>query len=111
MGPDDCESDMTLAKHPLPGSDDRTRSAGSDRVVDDIRSLQDRAGADLAGFVLSRTVRDRLSGNEAAAGIADSMSRDVTAHYYSEARHEILSETKRDEITADVRPWLTSVRP
>lgn len=31
---------------------------------------------------------------------------DVTAHYYADARHEVLNETNRDEVTADVVAWL-----
>jgi alpha-beta hydrolase superfamily lysophospholipase len=34
---------------------------------------------------------------------------DVTSHYYPEARHEILNETNRDEVTADVVTWLDAV--
>ena len=34
---------------------------------------------------------------------------DVTAHYYPEARHELLNETNRDEVTADVVAWLDGV--
>jgi alpha-beta hydrolase superfamily lysophospholipase len=34
---------------------------------------------------------------------------DVTAHYYPEARHEVLNETNRDEVTADVVAWLDEV--
>ncbi len=30
----------------------------------------------------------------------------VTAHYYPEARHEILNETNRDEVTADIVAWI-----
>ena len=31
---------------------------------------------------------------------------DVTAIYYPEARHEVLNETNRDEVTADIIAWL-----
>lgn len=34
---------------------------------------------------------------------------DVTAHYYPGARHEVLNETNRDEVTADVVAWLDRV--
>lgn len=34
---------------------------------------------------------------------------DVTANYYAEARHELLNETNRDEVTADVIAWLDEV--
>nr|WP_296775481.1 alpha/beta hydrolase [Rhodococcus sp. (in: high G+C Gram-positive bacteria)] len=33
---------------------------------------------------------------------------DVTVHVYPGARHEILNETNRDEVTADVVGWLTA---
>lgn len=33
---------------------------------------------------------------------------EVTAHYYEGARHEVLNETNRDEVTADIVAWLTS---
>jgi alpha-beta hydrolase superfamily lysophospholipase len=31
---------------------------------------------------------------------------DVTAHYYPEARHELLNETNRDEVQEDIITWL-----
>ncbi len=31
---------------------------------------------------------------------------DVTVRLYEDARHEILNETNRDEVTADVVAWL-----
>ena len=34
---------------------------------------------------------------------------DVTAHLYPEARHELLNETNRDAVTADVVAWLDEV--
>ena len=34
---------------------------------------------------------------------------DTTAHYYPEARHELLNETNRDEVHADVIAWLDRV--
>jgi alpha-beta hydrolase superfamily lysophospholipase len=43
-----------------------------------------------------RTLESRLR----AAGL------DVTAHYYPGARHEVLNETNRGEVTADVLGWL-----
>ncbi|WP_246036391.1 hypothetical protein [Sinomonas susongensis] len=36
-----------------------------------------------------------------AAGV-----KDVEVHIYPEARHELLNETNRDEVTADVISWL-----
>lgn len=40
-----------------------------------------------------------------AAGLA------VTANYYAEARHELLNETNRDAVHADVVAWLDGVAP
>lgn len=34
---------------------------------------------------------------------------DVTARYYPDARHELLNETNRDEVTADIVDWLDRV--
>jgi alpha-beta hydrolase superfamily lysophospholipase len=34
---------------------------------------------------------------------------DVTALYYPEARHELLNETNRDAVQADVVGWLDRV--
>jgi alpha-beta hydrolase superfamily lysophospholipase len=31
---------------------------------------------------------------------------DVDARYYVDARHELLNETNRDEVTADIVGWL-----
>jgi alpha-beta hydrolase superfamily lysophospholipase len=36
--------------------------------------------------------------------------RDVTSRYYPDARHELLNETNRDEVTADVLTWLRARR-
>jgi alpha-beta hydrolase superfamily lysophospholipase len=35
---------------------------------------------------------------------------DVTLTLYAGARHELLNETNRDDVTADVVDWLRSVR-
>jgi len=34
---------------------------------------------------------------------------DVTAHYYPEARHELLNETNRDQVHDDIAEWLDRV--
>ena len=34
---------------------------------------------------------------------------DVTARYYADARHELLNETNRDEVHADITKWLARV--
>lgn len=36
---------------------------------------------------------------------------DVTALWYEEARHELLNETNRDDVTRDLIGWLDSLRP
>jgi alpha-beta hydrolase superfamily lysophospholipase len=35
---------------------------------------------------------------------------DVTARYYAGASHEVLNETSRDEVHADLRVWLAAFR-
>jgi alpha-beta hydrolase superfamily lysophospholipase len=34
---------------------------------------------------------------------------DVTPHFYPDARHELLNETNRDEVTADIIQWLDGI--
>jgi alpha-beta hydrolase superfamily lysophospholipase len=34
---------------------------------------------------------------------------EVTAFYYPDARHEILNEINRDEVTVDIITWIDSV--
>jgi alpha-beta hydrolase superfamily lysophospholipase len=46
-----------------------------------------------------RALEDRLR----AAGL------EVTAHYYEGARHEVLNETNREQVTADVLAWLERI--
>jgi alpha-beta hydrolase superfamily lysophospholipase len=59
--------------------------------------------------------RDPASGMAANAreleGRLRSAGLDVTAHYYPDARHELLNETNRDEVTADIVRWLDGVAP
>jgi alpha-beta hydrolase superfamily lysophospholipase len=50
-----------------------------------------------------RTVRD-LEARYRALGLAD-----VTALYYPDARHELLNETNRDQVQADVVAWLDRI--
>jgi alpha-beta hydrolase superfamily lysophospholipase len=51
----------------------------------------------------ARTVRE-LEARYRALGLSD-----VTAHYFAEARHELLNETNRDEVEALVVEWLDRV--
>ena len=57
--------------------------------------------------------QDPAAGMAAQARALEQLLRDagreVTAHYYPDARHEVLNETNRDEVTADVVAWLHSV--
>ena len=57
--------------------------------------------------------RDPAAGMGASARELEKRLRDagldVTAHYYADARHELLNETNRDEVTADVIAWLDGV--
>ena len=46
-----------------------------------------------------RVLEDRL----VSAGLS------VTSHYYPGARHEVLNETNRDEVTADIVSWLGTI--
>jgi alpha-beta hydrolase superfamily lysophospholipase len=46
---------------------------------------------------------DQLVTAYARAGL-----RDVTHRYYADGRHEMLNETNRDEVTADLLAWLTA---
>jgi alpha-beta hydrolase superfamily lysophospholipase len=51
----------------------------------------------------ARTVR-LLEERYRALGVAD-----LTANYYAEARHELLNESNRDEVQADVAAWLDRI--
>jgi alpha-beta hydrolase superfamily lysophospholipase len=51
----------------------------------------------------ARTVRE-LAARYEANGVTD-----VTAHYYPDARHELLNETNRDDVQNDVLAWLDRV--
>jgi alpha-beta hydrolase superfamily lysophospholipase len=57
---------------------------------------QDPAGGMTANV---RLLESRLQ----AAGL------DVTTHFYPGARHEVLNETNRDEVTADIVNWLDKI--
>ena len=50
------------------------------------------------------------AGGEGVEAVAqryrDAGLTDVEVHLYPEARHEILNETNRDEVTADIVAWL-----
>ncbi|MCP3935559.1 MAG: alpha/beta hydrolase [Actinomycetia bacterium] len=53
---------------------------------------------------------DPVSGNgvqvHALEQELEASGRSVTAHYYPDARHEVLNETNRSQVTADIGAWL-----
>ena len=63
--------------------------------------IQDRA---VAGRAVAAPGFERLEKLYVARGFTD-----LTATLYPEARHELLNETNRDEVTADLRQWLDRV--
>lgn len=56
---------------------------------------------------------DPVSENGAHVRVLEQRLRDaglaVTAHFYAGARHEVLNETNRDEVHADLLAWLTTI--
>ena len=82
--------------------------------------LHDATQADAIGRIPAGTPvllvtggADPVSNGGESARVLEAMYRDagldVTAHYYPDARHEILNEINRDEVTADIRQWLARV--
>lgn len=67
--------------------------------------------SELPMLVISGT-QDPVGGKQAAGvnAVADQLRRsgvaDLTVKVYPEARHELLNETNRDEVTADVLAWI-----
>lgn len=67
--------------------------------------------ADLPLLLISGT-QDPVGGKQAAGvnSVADQLRRsgvvDLTVKLYPEARHELLNETNRDDVTADVLAWI-----
>jgi alpha-beta hydrolase superfamily lysophospholipase len=56
-------------------------------------------------------VSDRTKGlRQLLAAYARAGLRDVTHRFYEGARHEVLNETNRDEVTADIAAWLEAHR-
>lgn len=55
---------------------------------------------------------DPVSGNSSQVRLLEESLRsagaEVTARYYAGARHELLNETNRDEVTADIVDWVTT---
>ncbi len=82
--------------------------------------LHDAAQAEAIGRIPTGTPvllvtggSDPVSNGGESARVLEGMYRDagldVTAHYYPEARHEILNETNRDEVTDDITRWIGRV--
>lgn len=71
--------------------------------------------SELPMLVISGT-QDPVGGKQAAGvnAVADQLRRsgvaDLTVKLYPEARHELLNETNRDEVTADVLAWIAQHR-
>ncbi|RFA17131.1 lysophospholipase [Subtercola boreus] len=70
--------------------------------------------SDLPVLILSGT-DDILGGEKSAQKLASAYRRggltDVTVHLYPDARHEVLRETNRAEVVADLSAWLASHAP
>lgn len=69
-----------------------------------------RIPRDLPIFFVSGD-RDPVGGNkkgvlQAYISYADAKIKDVSYKFYSEARHEILNETNRDEVIGDILNWI-----
>lgn len=86
---------VSIAKHAPRHAD----PAALDRVRKDLPILMIAGSADPinAGLALVEMVAQRYR---------DASIVDVTTTWYADARHEILNETNRDEVTADVLAWL-----
>ncbi len=112
---DEAEVDKYVAD-PLCGFDFRTSSWRD--MIDALGHLHDRAALDRIPNVLpvfivageNDPVSNKTKGLEKlisvyrAAGLTA-----VENRYYEGARHEILNETNRDEVTADILGWLDGV--
>ncbi|MET0728230.1 MAG: alpha/beta hydrolase [Acidimicrobiales bacterium] len=65
-------------------------------------------------FLLVTGERDPVSNDAAQVRALEQVLRDtdheVTARYYADARHEVLNETNRDEVHADIVGWLKARR-
>jgi alpha-beta hydrolase superfamily lysophospholipase len=65
-------------------------------------------------FLLVTGDRDPVSNGGAQVRELEARLRqtghDVTAHYYAEARHEVLNETNRDDVHRDIVEWLAHRR-
>lgn len=80
-------------------STDTTAKVPKDLPIHLIAGSMDPVGAKTKGV-------EAVAGQYRKAGI-----KSVTTHYYIGARHELLNETNRDEVTADVIAWLDAHLP
>lgn len=85
-----------------------TAIAGDPAKIAEVRS-------DLPIYVMSGDADPLAGGGELIELVAqryrDAGVADVTVARYPDARHEILNETNRDEVTADALAWLDRVLP
>lgn len=85
------------------------------RGVNSLPGLVSRVPKDLPVYFFSGD-RDPVGGNgEGVKGVADAFRRagvaDVTCRLYPGGRHEMLNETNRDEVVADLLAWLDAHLP
>lgn len=78
---------------------DTTAKVPTDLPIHLIAGSMDPVGAKTKGV-------EQVAGQYRKAGV-----KSVTTHYYIGARHELLNETNRDEVTADVIAWLDAHLP
>jgi alpha-beta hydrolase superfamily lysophospholipase len=86
----------------------REMFAGARQLVE--RNLLERIRADLPIYLVVGE-QDPINGQGALAHLLakrlrDAGVHDVTVRVYPGARHEVLNETNRDEVVADIVPWL-----
>jgi alpha-beta hydrolase superfamily lysophospholipase len=81
---------------PLPDTDDRQVPRALPVLI--LNGTEDPVGGAAGG--------ERLAGHYRSLGLAD-----VTFRGYPGARHELLNETNRDEVLADLLRWLTARLP
>lgn len=80
-------------------SADTTAKVPKDLPIHLIAGSMDPVGGKTKGV-------EQVAGQYRKAGL-----RSVTTHYYLGARHELLNETNRDEVTADVIAWFDAHLP
>lgn len=82
------------------------------RLAEGIAYLVGRAGEVTQPLLLIHGTDDRLCSAEGAeAWVRASSSPDITVKLYPGGRHEMLNETNRDEVFADLWSWLDARMP